>query len=92
MAKYKRIGFFEDHKDIDKLADSSVEEIIGYINSNSGNFHPEHDEEVVSDFDDFDPSTISGEDGDRFIVQSSVAIVYDPDGEADFIDVYEKFD
>lgn len=89
MAKYKRIGYFDDREDIEKLADSSVEEIVKYMESDSGSFHPSDDEDQ-SDFNDFDPSTISGDDGDMHIVQSSIAVVFDPEGGDDFIDVYEK--
>ena len=88
MAKYKRIGYYNDREDIIALEDSSRDEIINHMKSGLGHFYVSESEEV--DFNDFDISTISGNDGDGYIVQSSIATQHDLIGEDDFIDIYEK--
>lgn len=90
MAKYRRIGYYNDREDIIHLSDSSKDEIIKYMKSGLGHFYPTDNDEC--NFNDFDPLTISGEDGDKYIVQSSIAVNIDLIGQDDFIDIYEKID
>ena len=88
MAKYKRIGHYDTREDIINLANSSRDEIVDHMKSGLGHFHKSENEEV--NFNDFDLTTISGNDGDEYIIQSSIATQTDLIGKDDFIDIYEK--
>lgn len=90
MARYRRIGYYNDREDIIDLSDSSRDEIVKHMQSGLGHFYPADNDEC--DFNGFDPTTISGNDGDKYIVQSSIAVDIDLIGQDDFIDIYKKID
>lgn len=92
MAKYKRIGYYNDREDIINLSDSTRDEIVNYTKSGLGHFYPTDNEDEEYDFKDFDVTTISGNNGDKYIVQSSIATDINLISQDDFIDIYEKID
>lgn len=87
MARYQRMGYYNDAEDIKELFNATRDEVMNFHNKDYGQFYPDDDE--IRDGVDFDTDSL-GVDGDEFIVVKDIPKNKEDIGEDSYIDIYEK--